>query len=39
MNEDSDYFALDIAVLQHILPLIRGNGIPFSEAQKVERGT
>lgn len=31
MNEDSDYFALDIAVLQHILPLIRGNGIPFSK--------
>lgn len=31
MNEDSDYFALDIAVLQHILPLIRGNGSPFSK--------
>jgi len=30
MNEDSDYFALDIAVLQQILPLIRGNGSPFS---------
>lgn len=31
MNEDSDYFAFDIAVLQHILPLIRGNGVHFGQ--------
>jgi hypothetical protein len=39
MNQDSDYFAFDIAVLQYILPLIRGNGAPFSkrlEKLKVE---
>lgn len=31
MNVDREFLALDIAVLQHILPLVRGNGQPFAK--------
>lgn len=30
MNVDSEFLALDLAVLQHVLPLVRGNGPKFS---------
>jgi len=29
MNSESAFLALDVAVLQHILPLVRGSGKPF----------
>jgi hypothetical protein len=31
MNAENDFLALDIAVLQHILPLIRGSGAKFAK--------
>ncbi|MBC3878434.1 hypothetical protein H8K38_11480 [Undibacterium sp. FT79W] len=31
MNFDSDFVALDYAVLQHILPLVRGSGTKFAK--------
>lgn len=31
MNAENDFLALDIAVLQHILPLVRGSGAKFAK--------
>ncbi|MFM0320168.1 hypothetical protein PQR36_35200, partial [Paraburkholderia nemoris] len=31
MNAENDFLALDIAVLQHILPLVRGSGGKFAK--------
>lgn len=31
MNVDREFLALDLAVLQHVLPLVRGNGQPFAK--------
>lgn len=39
MGMDNDWMALDYAVLQHVLPLVNGNGTPFKqrlEALKAE---
>lgn len=34
MREYQDLRALDVAVLQHILPLVRGSGAPFSQRMR-----
>lgn len=31
MNAENDFLALDIAVLQHVLPLVRGSGAKFAK--------
>lgn len=31
MNSENDFLALDMAILQHILPLVRGNGPRFAK--------
>lgn len=37
MNAENEFLALDIAVLQHVLPLIRGNGPRFAKRLDILR--
>ena len=34
MSPESDLLALDLAVLQHVLPQVRGHGVKFAERMK-----